>query len=46
MVLFNMREEKISDQGKLKRRKMGRQLKMMGDFSMLALSPEVPNYAI
>jgi hypothetical protein len=41
MVLFNMREDKINDQSKLKKRKLGRQYKVMGDFAMLVLSPTV-----
>lgn len=41
MVLFNMREEKISDQAKMKKRKMGRQYKIMGDLALLVLSPTV-----
>lgn len=33
-----MREEKISDQSKLKKRRLGRQYKVMGDLSLLILS--------
>ena len=33
--LFNVKEEKISDSTKLKKRKQGRSLKVMGDYALL-----------
>ncbi|CAD8088333.1 unnamed protein product [Paramecium sonneborni] len=35
IVLFNMKEEKINDQSKLKKRKQGRQMKIMGDLALM-----------
>lgn len=35
LVLFNMREEKISEASKLKKRRLGRQIKIMGDFALM-----------
>ncbi|CAD8164903.1 unnamed protein product [Paramecium pentaurelia] len=39
-VLFNMKEEKITDQSKLKKRKQGRQIKIMGDFALMINDPQ------
>jgi hypothetical protein len=35
-----MKEDKLHDQAKLKKRKLGRQLKVMGDFALLVSSPK------
>ncbi|CAK74623.1 unnamed protein product (macronuclear) [Paramecium tetraurelia] len=40
IVLFNMKEEKISDQSKLKKRKQGRQIKIMGDLALMINDPQ------
>lgn len=34
-----MKEEKISDQSKLKKRKQGRQIKIMGDLALMINDP-------
>ncbi|CAD8176333.1 unnamed protein product [Paramecium octaurelia] len=39
LVVFNMKEEKISDQSKLKKRKQGRQIKIMGDLALMINDP-------
>ena len=40
MILFNMREEKILDASKNKKRKKGRALKISGDYCLMTSSPQ------
>ncbi|CAD8075128.1 unnamed protein product [Paramecium sonneborni] len=40
IVIFNMKEEKLNDQSKLKKRKQGRQVKIMGDFALMVNDPQ------
>lgn len=40
VVLVHMKEERITDSSKMKKRKEGRALKMMGDYSLMMLSAD------